>query len=128
LLAVVRGFDVVDLVDLVVELFVDRDEDEAERLRDAAGFALPSRAERRFSIAASRSSIPSSPEIVLPARSFSWFPFWRAERAAGLLAIRATASSPTDWSCESTDLFVAIGLNIRHEEGFKTIDIRQHQS
>ena len=114
MLVVERGFDEVDLVDFVVELFVvelfvDRDEVEAERLRDEAGFALPSRDERRFSIAASRSSIASSPEIVLPARSFSWLPFSRAERAAGLLAIRATASSPTDWSCERTDLFVAIG-------------------
>jgi hypothetical protein len=115
LLAVVRGFDEVDLVDFVVELFVvelfvDRDEVEAERLRDEAGFALPSRAASRFSIAESRSSTPSSPEIVLPARSFSWLPFSRAERAAGLLAIRATASSPTDWSCERTDLLVAMGL------------------
>jgi hypothetical protein len=109
-LVVVRGFEAVDLVDFVVELLVERDEVEVERLRDAAGFALPSRAERRFSIAVSRSSIPSNPEIVLPARSFSWFPFSRAERAAGLLAIRATASSPTDWSWDSTDLFVAIGL------------------
>ena len=118
-----RGFDAVDFVDFVVELFVDRDEVEAERLRDPAGFAFPSRAASRFSIAASRSSIPSSPEIVLPARSFSWFPFCRAVRAAGLLAIRATASSPTDWSCESTDLFVAIGLKIREKDGFQTIDI-----
>ena len=94
-----------------------------KRLRDPAGFAFPSRAASRFSIAASRSSIPSSPESVLPARSFSWLPFWRAERAAGLLAIRATASSPTDWSCESTDLFVAIGLKIREKDGFQTIDI-----
>jgi hypothetical protein len=106
LLAVLPGFDAVDLVDFVVELFVDRDELDAERLREAAGFALPSSAARRFSIAASRASTPSSPEIVLPARSFSWLPFSSAERAAGLLAIRATASSPTDWSCERTDLFV----------------------